>query len=126
MQDYYFSWGPCSPSLGRSYSLHRGVHSDCKFQLPLVPIYDNRNNVSYPSKHLNSFSKALLGFASFRGIVGGKTGDYLPPRQGPPDPGKGLRPLLPVPRTGFSCLSLNGWRRHYWYILIQQCILYHI
>src|SRR5712691_747605 len=80
MQDYYFSWGPCSPSLHRSCSLHRGVHSDCKFQLPLVPIYDNRNNVSYPSKRLNSFSKALLGFASFRGTVGGKTGDYLPPR----------------------------------------------
>src|SRR5712691_8846498 len=59
MQDYYFSWGPCSPSLHRSCSLHRGVHSDCKFQLPLVPIYDNRNNVSYPCKRLNSFSKAL-------------------------------------------------------------------
>src|SRR6266571_3270314 len=86
MQDYYFSWGSCSPSLRRSCSLHRGVHSDCKFQLPLVPFYDNRNNVSYTSKLLNSFSKALLGFASFRGIVGGKTG-------GTPDPGKGLRPL---------------------------------
>src|SRR6266704_1219572 len=72
MQDYYFSWGSCSPSLRRSCSLHRGVHSDCKFQLPLVPFYDNRNNVSYPSKLLNSFSKALLGFASFRGIVDGK------------------------------------------------------
>src|SRR5712691_6091993 len=112
MQDYYFSWGPCSPSLRRSCSLHRGVHSDCKFQLPLVPIYDNRNNVSYPSKLLNSFSKALLGFASFRGIVGGKTGAT-------PDPGKGLRPL-------HSCFPLNGSRPHYWYILIQQCILYHI
>src|SRR6266568_7530152 len=95
MQDYYFSWGPCSPSLHRSCSLHRGVHSDCKFQLPLVPIYDNRNNVSYPSKLLNSFSTALLGFASFRGIVDGKTGD-------PPDPGKGLRPL-------HSCFPLKEW-----------------
>src|SRR6266480_6702823 len=99
MQDYYFSWGPCSPSLHRSCSLHRGVHSDCKFQLPLVPIYDNRNNVSYPSKRLNSFSKALLGFASFREIVGGKTGDYLSPRQGSPDPGKGLRPLHSLKST---------------------------
>src|SRR5216683_4682497 len=90
MQDYYFSWGPCSPSLYRSCSLHRGVHSDCKFQLPLVPIYDNRNNVSYPCKHLNSFSKALLGFASFRGIVGGKTGapSHYPPDSVPQTPAK--------------------------------------
>jgi hypothetical protein len=49
-----------------------------------VPIYDNRNNVSYPCKRLNSFSKALLGFASLRGIVDGKTGDYLSPGQGSP------------------------------------------
>jgi hypothetical protein len=45
-----------------------------------VPIYDNRNNVLYPSKLLNSFSKALLGFASLRGFVDEKTGGYLPPR----------------------------------------------
>ena len=43
-------------------------------------------------------------------MVGGKTGDYLPPRQGSPDPGKGLRPLIPVPQTGFSCFPFNGSR----------------